>query len=90
MSLRLAAVAVVTALSTLSLSAQRNRTDDVLAREAAYLREFVQRFSGVVAEERYVQDSRTVPRDAHSRRARSAPSSSRATSSCMSDFLLVN
>jgi hypothetical protein len=62
MNLRLAVVAVVTALSTLSVSAQRNRTDELLAREAAYLSEFVTRFSGVVAEERYVQDSRTVPR----------------------------
>jgi hypothetical protein len=62
MSLRLAVVAVVTACSTLIVSAQRNRTDEVLAREAAYLREFVQRFSGVVAEERYVQDSKIVPR----------------------------
>src|SRR6185436_13041346 len=62
MPFRLAAVAVVAALSTLSVSAQRNRTDELLAREAAYLREFVTRFSGVVAEERYVQDSRTVPR----------------------------
>ena len=56
------AAAVATILSTLGLSAQRNRTDEVLAREAAYLHEFVQRFSGVVAEERYVQDAKTVPR----------------------------
>ena len=62
MGLRLAIVAIVTALSTLSVAAQRNRTDEVLAREAAYLREFVKRFSGVVAQEHYVQDSRTVPR----------------------------
>ena len=68
------------ALSTLSLSAQRNRTDDVLAREAAYLREFVQRFSGVVAEERYVQDAKTVPR-ARTRGAPFAPGFSRAMSS---------
>jgi hypothetical protein len=62
MPLRLVAIVIVTALSTLSVTAQRNRTEEVLAREAAYLREFVARFSGVVAEERYVQDSRTVPR----------------------------
>lgn len=62
MSFRLGVVVIVTALSTLSVTAQRNRTDELLAREAAYLREFVARFSGVVAEERYVQDSRTVPR----------------------------
>ena len=71
MTLRLVAVAaaMMTALSTLSLSAQRNRTEDVLAREAAYLHEFVQRFSDVVAEERYVQDAKTVPRARTRRRS---------------------
>ena len=88
MSLRLAAVAIVTALSTLSVTAQRNRTDEVLAREAAYLREFVKRFSGVVAEERYVQDSRTVPR---ARTKGSVVRSQLFTRhvELMSDFLLV-
>ena len=88
MGLRLVAVAVVMALSTLVLSAQRNRTDDVLAREAAYLREFVQRFSDVVAEERYVQDAKTVPRA----RTRGTVVRSRLFTrhvELMSDFLLV-
>jgi hypothetical protein len=87
MSLRLAAIVVVTALSTLTVTAQRNRTDDLLAREAAYLREFVTRFAGVVAEERYVQDSRTVPRT----RTRGAVRSQLFTRhvELRSDFLLV-
>jgi hypothetical protein len=88
MSLRLAVVAVVTALSTLSVTAQRNRTDELLAREAAYLREFVTRFAGVVAEERYVQDSRIVPRT----RTRGAVVRSQLFTrhvELMSDFLLV-
>ena len=90
MTLRLVFVAgtMMTALSTLSLTAQRNRTDEVLAREAAYLREFVQRFSNVVAEERYVQDAKTVPRA----RTRGAAVPSRLFTrhvELMSDFLLV-
>ncbi len=90
MTLRLVAVAgaMMAALSTLSLSAQRNRTDEVLAREAAYLREFVQRFSDVVAEERYVQDAKTVPRA----RTRGTAVRSRLFTrhvELMSDFLLV-
>jgi hypothetical protein len=90
MTLRLVFVAVtmMTALSTLSLSAQRNRTDEVLAREAAYLREFVQRFSNVVAEERYVQDAKTVPRA----RTKGTAVRSRLFTrhvELMSDFLLV-
>ncbi|MEO8260247.1 MAG: hypothetical protein ABI868_23070 [Acidobacteriota bacterium] len=87
MSFRLAAVAAVLALGTISLSAQRNRTDDFLARQAAYLREFVQRFSGVVAEERYVQDSKTVPRA----RTRGVVRSQLFTRhvELLSDFLLV-
>ena len=89
MTLRRAVVAIVTAaLSTLSVSAQRNRTDDVLAREADYLHEFVKRFSGVVAEERYVQDSRTVPRA----RTRGTVVRSQLFTrhvELMSDFLLV-
>ena len=79
---------MMAALSTLSVSAQRNRTDEVLAREAAYLREFVQRFSNVVAEERYVQDAKTVPRA----RTRGAAVPSRLFTrhvELMSDFLLV-
>ena len=82
------AAAIIAALSTLSLSAQRNRTDEVLAREAAYLREFVQRFSDVVAEERYVQDAKTVPRA----RTRGTAVRSRLFTrhvELMSDFLLV-
>lgn len=90
MTLRLVFVAgaVIAALSAASLSAQRNRTEDVLAREAAYLREFVQRFSDVVAEERYVQDAKTVPRA----RTRGAAVPSRLFTrhvELMSDFLLV-
>jgi hypothetical protein len=88
MSLRLAVVAVLTALSTLTVTAQRNRTDELLAREAAYLREFVTRFAGVVAEERYVQDSRMVPRA----RTRGAAVRSQLFTrhvELMSDFLLV-
>ena len=82
------AVAVMTALSTLSVSAQRNRTDEVLAREAAYLQQFVHRFSDVVAEERYVQDAKTVPRA----RTRGTVVRSRLFTrhvELMSDFLLV-
>lgn len=54
---------VVMALATVAssgASAQRPRTEEILARAADYLRQFVDRFANVVAEEKYVQDSKTL------------------------------
>jgi hypothetical protein len=93
MTLRLTVVVVaLAALSSADVSAQRNRTQDLLARAAAYLEQFVDRFGNVVAEERYVQDSKTFPL---SRRPRGAPRSAVPPGGLprhielTSDFLLV-
>ncbi len=84
-------VVAVAALSSADLSAQRNRTQELLARGAAYLEQFVDRFVNVVAEERYVQDSKTFPLS----RPRGAPKSAMPAGGLprhvelTSDFLLV-
>lgn len=84
-------VAATLSLSTIGTSAQRINTQELLARAAAYLRVFVERFSNVVAEERYVQDSKTFPRS----RPRGVPRSTLPASGLprhielTSDFLLV-
>ncbi len=89
MNPRVALVAVVAAaVSTLDVSAQRNRLEDVLAREAAYLSDFVSRFSSVVAQEHYIQNAKTIPRV----RARGAAASAQLFArhvELTSDFLLV-
>ena len=60
--MRRAARALVLAVSVSDLhpGAAQNRAEDVLARAAAYTAAFVDRFTNVVAEERYVQDARPV------------------------------
>jgi hypothetical protein len=42
------------------MSAAPTRTEEILARAGAYVAEFIQRFSSIVAEERFVQDGRRV------------------------------
>jgi hypothetical protein len=62
MKLRCALVVVAIAtITSPTASAQRPRTEEILVRAADYLRLFVDRFANVVAEERYVQDSKTFP-----------------------------
>jgi hypothetical protein len=51
---------VLAAVCTARLSAAPSRTEEILARAAAYVGDFVQRFSSVVAEERFIQDARRV------------------------------
>ncbi len=83
-------VAIATVASS-GVSAQRMRTEEIVARAAEYLRLFVDRFANVVAEEKYVQDSKTF---ALSRR-RGQPRSSVPAGGLprhvelTSDFLLV-
>jgi len=52
-------VALVAAF-TAGLSAAPSSTDEILARAAAYVADFIQRFSRIVAEERFVQDARRL------------------------------
>src|SRR5262245_56291098 len=62
MKLRCTLIVVAIAIASVAgsdVSAQRLRTEEVLARAAEYLRLFVDRFANVVAEEKYVQDSKT-------------------------------
>ena len=65
MRLRLAILIAVTAFvavfGSARLSAQ-NRTQELLARAAGYVAVFMDRFSNIVAEERYVQDSKSFPK----------------------------
>jgi hypothetical protein len=89
MSLRVALVAfVAVAVSTAGVSAQRNRLEDVLAREAAYLSDFVSHFSSVVAQEHYIQDAKMLPRARAKGAAASAQLFARHVE-LTSDFLLV-
>src|SRR4029453_5103323 len=60
--MKLRCTLVVVAIATVAssgVSAQRMRTEEILPRAAEYLRLFVDRFANVVAEEKYVQDSKT-------------------------------
>jgi formylglycine-generating enzyme len=55
---RAAVTCLAVAASVAALAAQRPPAiDDILARAARYVEEFIERFSNVVAEERYVQDT---------------------------------
>ena len=49
------------ALTTATVSGQRSANVEILSRASAYVTEFVERFSSIVAEERYVQDSKPIP-----------------------------
>jgi hypothetical protein len=60
--LYLALVASAIVASSLAGSAQGNNTQEIVARAASYVADFVNRFSNLVAEEHYVQDTRTVGR----------------------------
>ena len=63
MSRRFVPAAVATAIFLVQgVSAQRIKTEELLARAEAYVRVFVDQFANMVAEERYVQDSKTFPR----------------------------
>jgi hypothetical protein len=53
-------VVVGTLLSAATLPAQGDRAQELLARAGSYVTRFVAAFSAVVAEEHYVQDSRTI------------------------------
>jgi hypothetical protein len=92
MTLRLTLLVVaVAALSSADVSAQRNRTQELLARAAGYLEEFVDRFANVVAEERYVQDSKSfaLARSRGSKRSTVPPGGLPRHVELTSDFLLV-
>jgi hypothetical protein len=56
------AAALVAAVLTVapSVAVAQNRTEDILARAGAYASDFINRFTNVVAEERFVQDARPV------------------------------
>jgi hypothetical protein len=87
--MRRAAMAFVVAISAFGsprVVAVQNRAEDVLARAGAYVAAFIHRFSNVVAEERYVQDSRPV---AISGRGRGAILQGLAHREIVSDYLLV-
>jgi hypothetical protein len=50
----------IAAVWTMSPAAAPSRIEEMLARAGAYVADFVQRFSNIVAEERFAQDSRIV------------------------------
>jgi hypothetical protein len=50
----------VTAVCTAKLPAAPSKADEILARAAVYAADFVQRFSSLVVEERFVQDARRI------------------------------
>ena len=84
-------VAVATVASS-GVSAQRMRTEEIVARAAEYLRLFVDRFANVVAEEKCVQDSKTFPlsrRRGQPRVPACPPAGCHVMSSSPPDFLLV-
>ena len=53
-------VLAAAAVWTIRTSAAPSRTEEILARAGVYVAEFIQRFSSIVAEERFVQDGRRV------------------------------
>ena len=86
--MRRAALALVLAVSVSDLhpGAAQNRAEDVLARAAAYTAAFIDRFTNVVAEERYVQDARPV---AVAGRGKGTIVQGAAHRELVSDYLLV-
>lgn len=50
-----------TLIGPMTVATQAQTLEDVLAKATAYVAEFQQQLSGVVAEERYIQDVRTLP-----------------------------
>ena len=84
-------LAVGTVLSARASSAQGNRAQDLLARAGAYVGRFVSGFSAVVAQEHFVQDSRTIAVSGRSRGGAKGTVIQAATAhrELTSDFLLI-
>src|ERR1700682_4332486 len=55
-------VGVSAVVATSASGAQTGRTDSIIARATAYVVDFVDRFSNVVAEERYVEQTNSPSR----------------------------
>lgn len=89
--LLISALAVGAVLSAPAALAQGNRMQELLARAGAYVTRFLGEFSSVVAEEHFVQDSRTIGVGGRSRGNAKGTVIQAATAhrELTSDFLLV-
>jgi hypothetical protein len=77
------------AASLQTVTAQTPSTDQVLPRATAYVVDFVERFSAVVAEERYVQESSSLPQVSGSGANKQLSQAMSRRRILRSDFLLV-
>jgi formylglycine-generating enzyme required for sulfatase activity len=90
MSLRLATAAAIAVCSAATLSAQPPTLESILAQAGQYVERFVDEFSNVVAEERYVQDTLgNLPMITGGRGALASPRPASRHRELKSDFLLV-
>jgi hypothetical protein len=81
-------IVILTAVAT-PASAQTADADDIVARATAYVEQFIVRFSNVVAEERYLQESQKPPRTTGSGFSQTFVPSIPDRVELRSDFLLV-
>src|SRR5260221_597989 len=80
---------VILAADATPVRAQSAPADDILARATAYVEQFIVRFSNVVAEERYLQESQKPPRTTGSGFSQTFVPSTPDRVELRSDFLLV-
>jgi hypothetical protein len=85
-----AAVGIVPLMAAIvSAAPQSAKADDVVVHATAYVVDFVKRFSSVVAEEQYVQESSTLPRVTGSGSDKSFDQPTPIRRVLKSDFLLI-